>query len=873
VKRKRRKYKYINGSKGVISLFLIVILSPALTLITIFTDLGRYNTYRNVMKEVMGVASTSTLANYDVYLQKRFGLYAVDQTKNLTDEFKTYVDYNAGVLGKTATINSANVVGEYSLSDLDILYNQVLEYSKLNAPTTLGSDLLNLLDFIKELENKINGLDVITSTITKGSNLVDSSLTILEKTGELISIIDNIQQINTQCESAYTNMNNTVKNIALYLENERPQVDPDNDSDEDENQAQAWDNGLQQLYADYNAKRTEYVGKINALITNLSTYNTLIQEINSTMDSLAGNIVDIATQKQELENRINERKKDVDSINKSLQQMQDENYSTDDSSYQAGERMRDALESELADLTTQKSALEASQKGAKPLIDDWANIRNQYNAAPVQVQINNLSIIKQNINNLAATQIDKNTYKDGLSVNIYKFTSATCVSPSDIQTYIDKQNNETKNQGGFFAILKGFTEIFDYIFSIELFFDSDLSACINTNFYNTQFGGLPGGASADSYITKVINAINDTHQSIKNLKDNFMGFKLIDALREIKTLLTSIKNLYDTITSFARNILTNLYSLLTGYEHLYTSLYMAYNLPCRTTTSGKTMTGYSFSNIGLPNQGVITNAPVIGNLSALINQINALKNGTGDDYAFSGAELEYIMFGSYSEIANQMYTFLGVYLLRLVLDIVPVTSNAEVQAMAAATTIGYGIVIALVVFLEPLCDTVILVNGGKIPIWKSKIYLTPSGLPSLITNFANCIYFNASQKEELKNKLLGVIKASKEDYEYQETLAENAFTGTQEPTNKYLKGLLEMDYRQYCFLIMAVLVTDEEQIARFSNIVQMESYWHNKERYNFDLRKSYTYLNTSINMSFKQTMAGLFDESILTTNLVQYRGY
>lgn len=872
MKKQRKKYKFINGSKGVISLFLIVILSPALTLITVFTDLGRYNTYRNIMKEVMGVASTSTLANYDFYLQKRFGLYAIDQTKNLADEFKSYVDYNAAVLGDTTTINSVNAVGEYSLADLDILYNQVLEYSKLNAPTTLGSDLLNLLDFIKELEGKINGLETITSTITKGANIIDSSITIFEKTEQLISTINNIQQTNTQCESAYTNINNVVKNIAAYLENERPQVNPDDDSNEDENAA-AWDNGLQQLYTDYNSKKLEYVKNINNLISDLSTYNTLIQEINNTMDSLVGNVIDIATQKQELNNKINERKKDVEAINASLQQMQDDNYSSDDPSYQAGERMRDVLESELADLTTQKSALEASQKGTQPLIDDWKGIRDQYNSAPVQVQINNLNTVKQNINNLAATQIDKDTYKNGLNANIYKFTSAAHVSAADIQAYIDKQNNETKNQGGLFTILKCFTEVFDSIFSVQLFFDSDLSACINTNFYNTQFGGLPGGAAADSYITRVINAINDTYQSIKNLKNDFMRFKLIDALREIKALLTSIKNLYDTITSFVRNILTNLVSLVTGYEHLYTSLYMAYNLPCRTTTSGKTMTGYSFSNIGLPDQGVITNAPVIGSLAALISQINALKNGTGDDYAFSGAELEYIMFGSYSEIANQMYTFLGIYLLRLVLDIVPVTSNAEVQAMAAATTIGYGVVMALVIFLEPLCDTVILVNGGKIPIWKSQIYLTPSGIPSLIVSFANCISFNASQKEKLKNNLLGAIKASKEDYEYQETLAENAFTGTQEPTNKYLKGLLKMDYRQYCFLIMAVLVTDEQQIARFSNIVQMESYWHNRGSYNFDLRKSYTYLNTSINMSFKQTMAGLLDESVLTTNLVQYRGY
>ena len=168
-------------------------------------------------------------------------------------------------------------------------------------------------------------------------------------------------------------------------------------------------------------------------------------------------------------------------------------------------------------------------------------------------------------------------------------------------------------------------------------------------------------------------------------------------LNEIKNLLVSINKFYTDIINFMMDIINNIRNLFTGYGQIYTSMYMAYNLPCRTTLSGKTMTGYSYGSIGLPDQGPLVNAPIIGNIAALANQIDAIRNGTGDDYTFSGAELEYILFGSTNEIANQLYVFTAIYLLRMVLDLGPICTSVDVQAMAAAATIGYGVVMALVI--------------------------------------------------------------------------------------------------------------------------------------------------------------------------------
>ena len=76
---KFKHFKYINGIRGAISLFLAVIMTPFLTIAMALVETGRYNSAVSVLDEAMGISSTATLANYDEYLHKRWGLLAADQ--------------------------------------------------------------------------------------------------------------------------------------------------------------------------------------------------------------------------------------------------------------------------------------------------------------------------------------------------------------------------------------------------------------------------------------------------------------------------------------------------------------------------------------------------------------------------------------------------------------------------------------------------------------------------------------------------------------------------------------------------------------------------------------------------------------------------
>ncbi|MEI3226007.1 MAG: hypothetical protein V8S39_02720 [Lachnospiraceae bacterium] len=872
MRKKRKKWKYINGTKGVISLFLVIIMMPFFSIITVFTDMARYNSSVNIMREVMGVAANSTLANYDTYLQDRFGLYAVDQKTDINSTYNSYLENNGTLLNNTLNIDSSSIDGNYALSDVEVLYNQIMEYSKLNAPTTVATDLLNVFDFISQLEKKVAGLKEITNLISSAFDTVDKTITLLEKAEELKGAINEFQTTKSNCDTAYNNMNIAVKAVAAYLETERPEVDLDNDSDEDEKAAKKWDDDLAVKRYDYTAKRTAYVTAIGNVKSELTNIENLMNECNATITGIAGSVASVGIDSIRYNLAIEES--NLSDIEKKLKEMSDAGVDKESDAYKDELNNRAKKEIEVAELQSQKSAYDAEKKATESLTTDWDNATKNYSDVKLQLQKSALDTIITNINNLAPTDIDKDIHKYGLDDATYKCNLESLVTANDIQAYLDKQNSEGKNESGFYSLVKGLTETMDSLFKAELFYDTDLSACINTQFYTDKFGGLPAANSAEGGVYSIVRDLGAINTGVKNIIDNFSSFKLLSLLNEIKNLLVSINKFYTDIINFMMDIINNIRNLFTGYGQIYTSMYMAYNLPCRTTLSGKTMTGYSYGSIGLPDQGPLVNAPIIGNIAALANQIDAIRNGTGDDYTFSGAELEYILFGSTNEIANQLYVFTAIYLLRMVLDLGPICTSVDVQAMAAAATIGYGVVMALVIIVEPFLDTVVLVNGGTIPVYKTSIFLTPSGLPGFIEKVLTFEKFTTVEKENIKGKLINSVGATQTGYDYEkEKLEAEGKKGLTEIKSKYLKGLIDLNYQQYSLLLLAVTVTKERQTARLCNLIQMETYQHYKDSYEYDIRKSYTYLAAKTQVTMKQTMTGLLAQSLFTKDLTAYRGY
>ena len=178
------------------------------------------------------------------------------------------------------------------------------------------------------------------------------------------------------------------------------------------------------------------------------------------------------------------------------------------------------------------------------------------------------------------------------------------------------------------------------------------------------------------------------------------------------------------------------------------------------------------------------------------------------------------------------------------------------------------VIIALV---EPLIDTILLVNGDDIPLIKGTIFLTPTGMVKLVESLISIVKITSDQEKDLKKGLLDAFDQTEDDYNYQKKLKDYE-TGGKTGT----KDMFSLSYREHCFMITLITVTDQQMIARISNLIQMESLYHYKEAGNsnyFDLGKSYTFLSIDANVSIEQLLPSLADSSWFTVDRELYRGY
>lgn len=874
--------RYVNCSiKGAISLFMAVLMTPFLTIAMVLVDTGRYNSVVSILDEAMGVSSVSTLANYDSYLHDRWGLMSVSQGIDINNTYNQYLNTNAEIMGESLKLNQVTAEGEYALAENELLYNQILEYCKLNAPTKLATNFL-ISDLIKELE-KFKNLGKIFSAITSGTNALDSTITLVKSVNDVKETANKLQDLEKEYHDGYSSFSSAVNALIAALNVPEPEKsdytdDEGNfDSDAYEAAVKEREEDIESARAGVISARDTYAEKIEEIAECAQTYKEKMGVCASEIGNIGTNLASLGKTAIELNRQANEDKKTLEALQKDISAAEkDDEFDPNRSTYINMKDWEQALSESVAQNSTESSLASASVNGLKSINNGYQNTFSKYNDATFGEYIAGFQTLKSNVSSFSADSVtensgslDEGTYH---SVNI-----AGYVTSADIDAYLDSQEKELLH-GSLKAVLDGMVSFYNSLVKLSLFYDSELSAVIDMDFYNTELGGLLGADADGGGVMAVVTDIGNIVSSISSFGKNLEGFKLLSALENLYTLIKSIANLLTDIARFAIDICKNISELFSSYDRLYYSTYATFNLPCRTdNTSGSlsfsAMTGYSLNGTSLPDQGIPdSGVTVFGDLVAAIDAIRSWANSYGDDLTFSGAELEYILYGSKTEISNQIYTFFALYMLRLLLDVIPVTANTEVQSLAAASTFGYPVVMVIEILAEPLVDTVLLVSGAEVPLIETTIYLTPSGLPDLLEGLQSIKKFTADDKENLKSSLVGAFSSSVDDYDYQQTL--NTSKGIN--LSKTVKKFTKFNYREYCFMLMLLTVTKEQQFARLKNLIQMETLYYYQQQgasYIFDLRKSYTFLHTKVSADVKQMLPSLVDSSLFTAEREQYRGY
>jgi len=213
--------KYINGTNGVISLFLAILMVPFASIAGVLVNSARINSAVAIFDEALCNASNSTLGTYDKFLRERFGLLAMNQNtasggsgysvqQLIQDTFKEYMDKNLTVLSNTYETSTVSASGVYPLADTDVLLSQVYEAGKYTVPIKMTMDSFSVEDILNYLTKDLGFAKNIMSSISSGVSVVDKIGNCKEKFDAAIEKLKKLDEGTVKYDSAYNEFYNAV---------------------------------------------------------------------------------------------------------------------------------------------------------------------------------------------------------------------------------------------------------------------------------------------------------------------------------------------------------------------------------------------------------------------------------------------------------------------------------------------------------------------------------------------------------------------------------------------------------------------------------------------------------------------------------------
>lgn len=156
-------YRFKKSVKGVITVFVSLMLVAVLSLGTLVLEAGRLQVARTQLSEATASAATSMIADYDASLYERYGILAID-TDNFTEaRCMDYLNFNsdmgAGYEGTNLTrlynIKSVELTGLYNLTYPSILKRQLLSRAKYHVvPQDYSLNVYNMDSFFADMQMK-----------------------------------------------------------------------------------------------------------------------------------------------------------------------------------------------------------------------------------------------------------------------------------------------------------------------------------------------------------------------------------------------------------------------------------------------------------------------------------------------------------------------------------------------------------------------------------------------------------------------------------------------------------------------------------------------------------------------------------------------
>ena len=870
---RQRKHKWINGTKGAISLLLAMLLLPFYSLAAVLVENMRYQSAVRTLDEVLGTASVSSLSKYDKYLKDRFGLLAVEQGDSegaLTDSTLFYLEKNQLIDIAGIDMDRVSATGMYPLADTRVLRHQVEEYSKILVPSKLAADGLHIETLVGDLEKKMK-LGSAWDILFKGSDAVGAWADSIKATNEAKDTAEDTGKAVKKYDEKYAEWKAAVVALSEHLDTPCPDQETDSEGYE------TWTETRERLEDAAEQAKT--------------AYQTAVSEMKKSVKDLQG-AADTVIEKGEV--AVSKTTVAAAEVGKDVWKEQyPQTPKPTDKTESNEEREKREQQNKENQITSDQISAIGSGVGAACASLNVRTEKLEQALAPDKMVTAYETLGKEEENlqkfDLAALSGDPATQ---LEQTYHLAHVAELADPDALEQIVQDSLDEVATQG-LLEVLTSIIDGFKSVFATTLFFDPTINCQLDPNFYKGDLElpskkdrsgayaladanisdeerairflqeidpdfiaedpfGLSNGMTPN-LMAEIFNNLVALLQAISGIISNFGTIEMVDCIVDACShgaeLSGNIVKMGTEMEQQAKNLAASFGNrvLLNGY--------LVYNLPNRTTyykPTARTLTGYNFSKIafGQSSSGVYRQMPTT--LNNVLSVIQTIQTGGGvPNKAFGGAELEYVIWGSNSEMLNQFNQFAALFVFRALISL-QLLGNAEVQAMAAASTIAYPVVAAGLILLEALMETVVLVNGGSVSLVNViSPYVTPTGM----LRWAK----DVSSTDEKK--------------------------GLSDGTKGLIEKMTSFDYQQHSLFLMLIFGNEEAYLQRLADLIQSESVAYQElhtSRFDgadslvpFNIDESYTVIRTEASGTLTPLLPVpvLSGRNPLTMNRLVYRGY
>lgn len=841
-KNKKIKELFARGAKGAISILLCLVITPFLGVSVALVEYSRYQEVIELVDELEELTGMSLLADYDQYIHNRFGILATSQQQDFNAVASAYMTSNSTTLGGQVTVNGVTAKGGMSLNENEVLKHQILDVAE-----TTGLAQVLVEDFnIEELMNALKGLE----SFNKVTDTINNIAKLSEKLKEIVDDSESLKKSIITVRDAASNLKKDgealSKKIADFYEklHTNGYTFPDNLTE-----------------VEYDELITTILGEYESDITDIyKTANNIVGYVN-TIKTTVPNIV---SQAKGLKTKINDAVK----LSKNITQ---DKSSEGKVAEETGAAL-DGVVTEMEGLVTSclNKLIDGSLETVKKTAEEIANTSFAslgLGDAPKRYN----SILKGEYFGDPPSDIAKEDFKDLISCipDIWDSKSADSVlqllknkfAPSisfnfnsyieSIGSIVEKAKNTLVNDAQE-SVFKTITELVNTVrklFELNVFYDNEL--CALTDLPQESLGTYQG------FLDAITTALKSIDEGVAGLASGDF-FKIIEA---VVLLCDSLGKVLETVFGIVTDTVDNIWNLIEQftkgnglnniYERLIVAGYVVHNFPNRTDKSreldsdyngsmssvrlhlnNQGLTGFKYNDIARPYEYV--NSYSIGKGITALG--NAFKNGVskGTDTMFKGAEAEYVIAATNSEIMNQTVTFFNLYFLRMVCSLPAVFVDGEVANVAAAANVACWVVYILYALIEPFADCLLLVNGSTVPIVKVDCFMTPSK----VSDFGKKLS-DVTLSKEVIDTLSGLDTKSKAD------------SGGQENKPSLGKNMLEAEYESHLLLLALINLPVDTMIERIQTLIELETAEYYRQRnQKFDMNKTYATLTVTADITF-----------------------